>query len=1500
MKKLPFQKIKDYLFEPRIKLNEIEFNLVAIFFIVVGLGLGLYLTSTKIIPLIFASGTSSKTIDTDTDFNYGTYTSTNISGTGTAAVVKATPTGPHSTTYKRVITINNSGSTQSNYEIKLTLDTASLITAGKMKSDCTDIYFQTSGNTDITNYWVANCNNSSTEIWVKIPTLSNGSNTINLYYGSSTSNSNTSSASNTFESVVTGLKSAYSFDETNGTFADSSGSGNTATAHGTSSTTGNFSNGVLLNGTFSDYITTANSYASPTEFTIDLWFKTANGYSSGGRIAGFGTNQSSNSGFTQPPYDDRQIYMDDSGHIVFGVSTSNGGSSATTISSSSTYNDGNWHHVISDIQDAGCCGTYYIHINIDGSNQSSGSLSNPSFLSYTGYWELGGDSLNGETSQPSSRFFGGTIDEARIYHSSMNTITGNEGQYSGTGYYDYVTTNNSVANEGLIVKYSSSVGSSSVGSESTTYPSSSNWASSGSGSGLIDFVWNGGWGDISDSSSTAFSADISNATSDATITFRMKVAGSTSDLASASYVTLGTATSGSTFTKTGAQMTALLSTGTNRYAQVSFVYSINSSATNTPSVDKITINYTPDGTPPSLNASSLSMFSTSGGSSVSQSGWTNNTGPYFTWTAGTDADAGIKGYCMYLGTNSAGDPADINNQTGNSGPNLLASSTSHTDVSGGTTISGSTSNCPFIASSTKIDFSDTSYRGSNGWLTTSTSPYYLNIKAIDNANNTYATSLQFQFYFDNASPSNPSYLKLPTTYSNTKAVTFSWPNSGSDAASDAASGVAGVQYRIGANGTWEGTHHSGSQDFSDILANSDGSYTFNSTNDFSSINDGDVNNGVTTIYLRTWDNAGNVSSTVISSALYVSTISPTSPQSLSVSPTQSTTSNSFSFSWSKPSSVNGDATKITYCYSVNNIPSSVSDCTFTSAGVTTLSADHFATKHGTNTLYLVARDEAGNIFFGSSNNSSWYASVNFTYNGPAPGIPLNVGIGDISVKASKIWRLVITWQPPENTDTIISTYDLYRSTTGGSCTGYTKIGSTSGLSYLDTSVDFGTKYYYCVRAHDTTSSDPTNGVSAASSIVSDSPTGKYTSAANITSNPVISSITTTKATITWTTDRNSSSSIEYGTSSNDYNTEQISNSTQTTNHSITLTNLKPGTIYFFRSLWTDEDGNTGTSSETTFTTAPPPSVQDVNTLQIGLDYALIQFTATGASSVNLYYGTNTDFGTIKKLSTSPVESTYTTELLNLQDGTKYYYKINSVDSDGNEYQGTILSFNTIPRPKISNVKILEIKNAPSTSIQITWDSNTPISSIISYIPSNSIAKNLEQVDINLLKGSHKMVVSDLLSNQSYTLIIKGRDNIGNEAISETQQFTTSIDTRPPSISNIDIQSSSAIRATGINQESISQLVISWDTDEPSTSQVQYGEGTGTTYSQSSSEDSSLTVNHLVIINNLSPSKVYHLSVISNDKDGNKSQSSDQVTITAKSTDSTLDLITSSIKDIFGL
>jgi hypothetical protein len=222
------------------------------------------------------------------------------------------------------------------------------------------------------------------------------------------------------------------------------------------------------------------------------------------------------------------------------------------------------------------------------------------------------------------------------------------------------------------------------------------------------------------------------------------------------------------------------------------------------------------------------------------------------------------------------------------------------------------------------------------------------------------------------------------------------------------------------------------------------------------------------------------------------------------------------------------------------------------------------------------------------------------------------------------------------------------------------------------------------------------------------------------------------------------------------------------------------------------------------------------------------------------------------------------------------------------------SFETLPRPQILNPKIYQVTGTASTTLLVEWDVNTPVSSIVTYYPSSSPDRALDEVNVALKEGKHRMVILNLEANTSYSVIVGGRDFMGNEASSGVIPFTTASDTRPPQIFDLEVSS----EIIGSGQEATAQLVVSYKTDEPATSQVEYAEGTGTTYSQKSQEDTALSQNHIVIISGLTPSKVYHIRAMSRDAENNVGYSIDKVVVTNPSTEDAFNLAINNLISIF--
>ena len=151
-------------------------------------------------------------------------------------------------------------------------------------------------------------------------------------------------------------------------------------------------------------ISTAGAMVAPNTFSTGVWFKTTS--TAGGRIAGFSDLQFDSSG-----HRDRQIYMSNAGKLSFGVY---GATAASTITSTASYNDGNWHQAVATL------GANGMALYVDGVKVGN-RTDVTSGEKYVGYWRLGGDNNGGWSGSSSSAYFAGQIDEFSVYPTVLST-----------------------------------------------------------------------------------------------------------------------------------------------------------------------------------------------------------------------------------------------------------------------------------------------------------------------------------------------------------------------------------------------------------------------------------------------------------------------------------------------------------------------------------------------------------------------------------------------------------------------------------------------------------------------------------------------------------------------------------------------------------------------------------------------------------------------------------------------------------------------------------------------------------------------------------------------------------------------------------------------------------------------------------------------------------------------------------------------------------------------
>ena len=738
-------------------------------------------------------------------------------------------------------------------------------------------------------------------------------------------------------------------------------------------------------------------------------------------------------------------------------------------------------------------------------------------------------------------------------------------------------------------------------------------------------------------------------------------------------------------------------------------------------------------------------------------------------------------------------------------------------------------------------------------LTTNTGSYCLRLKTKDNAGNISAAFEAATYNFDLTAPNAPTFIAAnPAGYSSTDSFDFTWPVATDNTNG---SGIAGYQYKRG-NGTddWSATQVATSK--TGILSYQTGENIF---------------------LVRSVDNAGNTSAEVQTTYYYSNSV-PVKPTAVIPTPAVDDV-NSFAFSWTAPVHVRPI---VDYGYSINAIPTA-GNLTWTGNASTSLSASPFATAQGDNTFYLVAKDDSGAYGVAASN----YATATFNCTTVAPPIPTGVSITDSSNRTIDLWALTIKWSAGAGQGASFDHYSIERSVDNIS---YTEIATTESLAYIDSNgLNNTTLYYYRVKAIDNA-----NSPSASSTIVSKTPTGKYTTPPTIVTEPSVS-VKASSANISWTVDRASTSAVRFGTQESDMARVQI-NSTEETSHSVNLAGLTPATTYYYQlqSLDNFRDYTSDSAFSVTYslTTLPAPSIQDLTVSNITIRSAEITFETSSASATTINYGATTAYGSI--LENTSATTLHTTKLTSLEAGTSYHLKITGTDIDGNSLVSDDYVFDTLPMPKISDLTVQPDYLGPNPGIKINWKTNVETSSSVEYIPKQG--NILEEKSKSALVADHEIILQGLTDSTSYRFYIYGTDQFGNTVRSDENSLDTPLDSRPPKITELNIESQSI----GSNQDAKAQIVVSWKTDEPSTSQVEYGQGvSGETYSSKTQKDASLIVSHTVIIGNLDPSKTYHLKAVSADKANNLTSSEDNAVITKKASESAFNIIISALSKAFG-
>lgn len=788
------------------------------------------------------------------------------------------------------------------------------------------------------------------------------------------------------------------------------------------------------------------------------------------------------------------------------------------------------------------------------------------------------------------------------------------------------------------------------------------------------------------------------------------------------------------------------------------------------------------------------------------------------------------------------------------------------DATGGATdsVGGSGVDCYFVYFGTDQSATPSSQSSCTTALSYGFSPsengetYYLLVQTRDKAGNLQGGIQElFSMKFDLNPPTDPADLAVnPEGYTNVDSYTFTISEPANDPESAARPTI---QYRTGGDvsGVW---------------------YDFPAGQSVTIPNEqhpqGKYRAGINEFFIRVKDTAGNVSPGTKTIQYKFGAVAPSPPASLVASPTTST-QNDFTFTWDAPVSYIGDVNRITYYYSINTEPTeyNTNSTTARAAG-----PGPFATQRGENNFFVVAKDEAGNIDWRN------FSKVPFTAETSAPAAPTDVSVNDISDKDANQYRLVISWIAPTIGDVSnFAGYDIYESDTEEG--EYAKLANTSGTAYVHTGLVKDSRHFYTVK-----SVDKTNNVSVASTSTPGTASGRYKKAPNVVQAPEVTA-KAKSAIVKWATSREANTTIEYG------KTESLGRIVSNplvnyvTDHEITVTGLDPGTKYYFKAYFTDPDGNIGNAELGSFVTAPAPVISGLKVEDVSLDSMLITWYSNVPSYGSILYGKT------QSLSSSIEEDAFFTKqhvvkITDLEEGTKYFTQIKALDEEGNLFTSDIYENETLPLPRVSNVKLENLKNVDSPTITISYDTNVETSTYVQY--SSDGFRTKEAVQVALTK-KHEIQISDLSPMRGYTLKIGGRDRFGNEAVPESHAVTTLSDTMPPRIEKVVEQK----KIIGEGQTAETQLTVKINTNEASTAVVQAEKGVGASNFSINSNEDALNTGHTITLKLGEPGIPYSYRVKVRDIAGNETVSEIKTLVVSSPKKSVLEYIVTSFTRNFG-
>ncbi|MEK7608596.1 MAG: fibronectin type III domain-containing protein [Patescibacteria group bacterium] len=438
----------------------------------------------------------------------------------------------------------------------------------------------------------------------------------------------------------------------------------------------------------------------------------------------------------------------------------------------------------------------------------------------------------------------------------------------------------------------------------------------------------------------------------------------------------------------------------------------------------------------------------------------------------------------------------------------------------------------------------------------------------------------------------------------------------------------------------------------------------------------------------------------------------------------------------------------------------------------------------------------------------------------------------------------------------------------------------------------------------------------------------------------------TSAVITWITDEPADSLLNYGLDTR-YGTARDPQPL-VRDHSVAVTELEPSTTYYFRVMSVDATGNQSISGHYSFTTPTTKEISGIEKIEEPTQRSLVEKAASlvekitdpdalklvakeignaaerivdrpqivgapelqiGSDQVSVRWETDIDANSLVSFATEEEydgedsyrrkegdEGAYTKNheviLYGLRSATKYHYQISSRGEVGPTAKTNDKTF--VTRALLPQIFDSRIDKVEEYAVTVSWATTIPSAALVEY--TNMRTGESKSIGNPSFLVSHVLRIQDLSYKTPYAITIKARNQLGEEAVSNPLNFTTTKDEYSPAISRVSNESTLYPAA-----DAKIQTIVNWETDEPAACQLFYGQGLSIDEKSTFSlpENPYFTTSHVEVITAFAPSTVYKFWISCRDRNENKSRSEDFVLFTPQKEKNIIDIILENFQGTFG-